>query len=173
MPTEKTVIDLLPKQLKVIKEAFYDSNKLKITQLTINAESKEYEACAFLLNNKKVVYRQAKITPTKSGQFVTIWKRNSAGITAPFDEEDNFDYFVITVINNEKIGQFIFPKTVLNAKGIISHNSKTGKRGMRVYVPSDAIFSKQAIQTQKWQADYFYVLTEENSAVMKSFRELF
>ena len=161
-------------QLQQNVKAYFEKLDFAITNFSVASESQEYEACSFLLNNKKIIYRQAKITPTKSGQFVTIWKRNSAGITTPFDEEDDFDYFVITVIDNEKIGQFIFPKTVLNAKGIISHNNnKAGKRGMRVYVPSDVVFSKQAIQTQKWQADYFYALTEEDSAVMEYLRELF
>ncbi|PKH67463.1 hypothetical protein CXF59_08655 [Flavobacterium sp. ALD4] len=36
--------------------------------MTFNHESKEYAASSFLLSDKKNIYRQAKITPTKPGQ---------------------------------------------------------------------------------------------------------
>ena len=38
----------------------------------------------------------AKTTPTKKGQFVTIWKRHSdKGHIIPFDINDNIDFIVI------------------------------------------------------------------------------
>lgn len=160
-------------QLQAIKELIYDAYNLVITQMTINPESKEYAASSFLLNGKKIIYRQAKITPTKSGQFVTIWKRNPAGITEPFTSEDAFDFFIITVKDKELLGQFIFPKKVLSDKEVITHENKSGKRGMRVYAPWDTATSKQALQTQKWQRDFFYVLQPENKSEMARITKLF
>ena len=39
------------------------------------AESVDYGACRAELDGKRLVLRVAKTTPTKTGQFVTIWKR--------------------------------------------------------------------------------------------------
>jgi MepB protein len=44
--------------------------------------------CALLLNGLRVQYRVAKITPTKVGQFVTLWKRVGRGPIQPFDLSD-------------------------------------------------------------------------------------
>lgn len=159
--------------LQIIKETIYDPRQLTLTELKINSESQEYAACTFLLNTKKIIYRQAKITPTKSGQFVTIWKRNTAGVTEPYANEDAFDFFIITVQEKELLGQFIFPKEVLSAKGIITHNNKGGKRGMRVYAPWNIVTSKQAITTQSWQAAYFYNLNPANKETIDRISNLF
>ena len=61
---------------------------------------------------------------------------------------------------SENFGQFIFPKSVLVAKGIISQNEKGGKRGIRVYAPWDKPINKQAIQTKAWQVLYFVEIKE-------------
>ncbi len=52
-------------------------------------------------------------------------------------------------------GQFIFPKSILLVKGILSDGEKDGKRGFRVYPPWDKAVNKQAKQTQQWQLQYF------------------
>ncbi len=87
---------------------------------------------------------------------MTIWKRNRKGITTPFDVSDNFDFIIITSKSEDNLGQFVFPKSVLLEKGIISNNNNSGKRGIRVYPPWDTPTSKQAIKTQSWQIKYFY-----------------
>lgn len=55
------------------------------------------------------------------------------GITEPFDFLDEIDFFTITARCGKNLGQFIFPKSVLANKGIITLNGKSGKRGIRVY----------------------------------------
>jgi hypothetical protein len=120
-----------------------------------NIESKEYGACTFELNGKIIEQRVAKITPTKTGQFVTVWKRNKEGITEPFNIADNFDFVIITARDNENFGQFIFPRLVLADKGVITRNGKEGKREIRVYPPWDITTNKQAEKTQNWQTKYF------------------
>ncbi len=114
-----------------------------------------YLACSFELNGLKVKHRMGKITPTKTGQFVTIWKRNEQGITTPFDALDEFDLLIISVKNVDHFGQFIFPKAVLIKHKIISYNNVEGKRGMRVYPLWDATANKQAEKTQQWNVQYF------------------
>ncbi len=150
----------LSSDLKFILDV-YAKCGFTLTNFQLHSESSEYGACSFELNNHKVEYRISKITPTKTGQFVTIWKRNNKGITAPFDVSD-LDFIVITSKSGDKIGQFIFPKSVLLEKGIITSSGKQGKRGIRVYPPWDNANSKQAEQTQRWQTNYFMQLKPNN-----------
>ncbi|MEQ1722257.1 MAG: MepB family protein [Pseudobdellovibrio sp.] len=107
------------------------------------------------MKTNSAIYREAKITPTKNGQFVTVWKRNSKGLTAPYDTSNKIDFYIITVKTKTKSGQFTFPKEVLIKQGIMSVKGKGGKRGLRVYPPWDKPQSKQAEKTQRWQLDYF------------------
>lgn len=102
----------------------------------------------------------SKITPTKTGQFVTLWKRNSNGITEPLDSIDPFDFVIIAARFDNHFGLFIFPKHVLATQGIITHQDKSGKRGFRVYPPWDKAVNKQAMKTQEWQCEYFFVVDE-------------
>lgn len=111
----------------------------------------------------KTIYREAKITPKKIGQFVSVWKRNKAGITEPRQLNDDFDEFIIKCEAGNKVGQFVFPKAVLAEKGIVSTNLKEGKRGFRVYPPWDKAENKQAIKTQEWQLEYFHYMDSDNT----------
>jgi hypothetical protein len=155
----------LSSDLKFILDV-YAKCGFTITNLKLHSESSEYGACSFELDGLKVEYRVSKITPTKTGQFVTIWKRNNKGITAPFDFSD-LDFIIITSKSGDKIGQFIFPKSILAEKGIISQNDKSGKRGIRVYPPWDSATSKQAEQTQRWQTNYFVQLEPDNATAVE------
>jgi hypothetical protein len=133
----------------------YQRCGFKCSEPKAETESAEYEACTFSLNDYSIKYRLAKITPTKVGQFVTLWKRNSQGITTPHDQADPFDYYVIGVKTPKQEGQFIFPKSVLAQKDILSKNKRGGKRGFRLYPAWDKPVSKQAMASQAWQLTYF------------------
>ena len=150
--------------LQLAEKLLYKESGFQLQNLIWNSESTNYGACSFELNGKLIQYRVANITPTKIGQFVAIWKRNNQGITAPFDVTDSLDFMIISVRDSENFGQFIFPKSVLIAKGIVSQNEKGGKRGIRVYAPWNKPENKQAIKTQAWQINYF-VEIRENSPV--------
>lgn len=158
---------------KLIQEQVYNKCGIKLSNLKLNPESREYGACSFELNGQKVEHRTSKITPTKLGQFVTIWKRNKDGITEPFDILDTINFVIITTKSCDKLGQFIFPKLVLAEKGIISQKGKVGKRGIRVYPPWDFPTSKQAVKTQIWQTKYFVNFESNNSTILKLFRRFF
>ena len=146
----------LQDNLQNIKILLSDVGSFELKNLNTHSEGIEYGACHFELNDLKIEYRVSKITPTKTGQFVTIWKRNTQGITAPFDVADAIDFVIITSKNGDNWGQFVFPKMVLVEKGIFSQNEKGGKRGIRVYPPWDKAMNKQAEKTQNWQLKYFF-----------------
>ena len=150
----------------------YGKCGLNLTNFKMHSESVEYGACSFELNNQGVEYRVSKITPTKTGQFVTIWKRNKDGITEPFDNSDNFDFVIITVRNDDNFGQFIFPKSVLADNGIITKNGKIGKRGIRIYPTWDLTTNEQARKTQNWQTKYFMTIKNDNSTDLELTKKL-
>lgn len=139
-----------------LKTNVYNKIGFSLSELEMETESKEYEACRYQLNALRVISRAAKITPTKTGQFVTFWKRKENGPIEPYDEKDVFDYLVVNVQSANQMGQFVFPKNVLREKGILTTDKKEGKRAFRVYPKWDKVNSKQAEKTQNWQVAYFY-----------------
>ncbi len=150
----------------------YDKCGFDLTHPKLNAESAEYGACSFKLNGNSIQHRVSKITPTKIGQFVTIWKRNKDGITQPFDILDDIDFIIITSKCGDNFGQFLFPTSVLADKGIITKNGKEGKRGIRVYPPWDITTNKQAQKTQGWQTKYFLVIKNDGSTDLEMAKRL-
>ncbi|OQA36316.1 MAG: MepB protein [Candidatus Dependentiae bacterium ADurb.Bin331] len=98
----------------------YTPSKLMVTHVVNEPESVEYNACTFEMNNKIIKFRTAKITPTKIGQFVTLWKRSGNSPIVPYDLADSVDFFAVSVRNAHHFGQFVFPKKVLYEKGFVS-----------------------------------------------------
>lgn len=153
----------LPEDLFIAQELVYNRCGFKYSTPQVEPESAEYGACHITINKNQIIFRIAKTTPTKSGQFVTIWKRIDNGPIQPYDISDDFDLIVISTRKDNHLGQFIFPKSILLAKGIISGNNKDGKRGIRVYPPWEPATSLQAQKTQAWQLHYFLrIQGEEN-----------
>ncbi|MFF0742797.1 MepB family protein [Streptomyces sp. NPDC004111] len=133
-------------------------------------ESAEYAAYGFTLDGRSVRFRVAKTTPTKAGQFVTVWQRSTAGPIRPFDVDDKVDLFVISSRDvggrdDGRFGQFVFPREVLCRRGIVSRAGTGGKRGFRVYPPWVTPTSRQAAGTQEWQVNHFLRLGEDGTAV--------
>jgi len=143
------------KSFPFVKMHVYDRIGFVVTNFLIDNESREYVASTFEMDGLKIISRSAKITPTKVGQFVTLWKRREGKQIEPYDVSDDFDLVVINVMKGDHLGQFVFPKPVLLKAQIISGDAKEGKRGFRVYPPWDVTMSKQAQKSQKWQLDYF------------------
>lgn len=143
-----------------IQQLIYDKCSLKIKNLVIEPESSRYKACMFELNSLKILFREAKISPRKTGQFVTCWKRNRNGQTEPFEEEDNIDFYIINTRFEKLFGQFVIPRSKLVQQGVISSIRGPGKRGFRVYPPWNTTESRQAAKTQAWQLDYFLTIDE-------------
>ena len=91
--------------LLLAKEQLYDSCGFKCSLPEKEKESAEYGAYSFQLNNKSIVFRAAKITPTKIGQFVTLWKRIGNGPIQPFYYTDAIDLIVISVRKDNPIAR--------------------------------------------------------------------
>ena len=162
----------LHSELELIDKSVFKICGLELTNIKTEAESQEYFAHNFLLNRQNIKFRKAKITPTKIGQFVTIWKRNSKGITEPFDISDKFEFYIIATRQNEKIGLFIFPKAVLYENKILSDKTWGGKRGIRVYPIWDVTTNKQAQKTQLWQTKYFLDISPDKEIDLEKARNL-
>jgi hypothetical protein len=159
----KTAQNKLPNDLLLAKKLVYNPLGFDCPNLIKEAESAEYEAFRFTINDKFIVYRNAKITPTKIGQFVTLWKRNDDGITEPLNALDDVDFVIINTRKDARFGQFIFSKSALQTHGILTDKDKEGKRGFRVYPPWDIAKNKQAKKTQAWQLNHFLEFSEDGN----------
>lgn len=155
-------------ELALIDKLVFKVCGAELTDLETDLESKEYLAHNFQLNGQNIKFRRAKITPKKTGQFVTIWKRNDKGITEPFDISDDIEFFIIATREDKNFGVFIFSKSVLYENNILSDKVKEGKRGIRVYPTWNVATSKQAQKTQLWQTKYFLDLSSLTSVDMRA-----
>lgn len=151
-----------PTVLLATKTFVFDPCRFELTNPVLEKESKDYGAYQFELNGLKTLFRVAKTTPTKVGQFVTVWKRITKGPIQPFDLSDDIDLFIINTQNEDHFGQFVFPKSVLIQQGILTTDLKEGKRAIRVYPPWDITTNKQSQKTQKWQLDYFLEIPQNS-----------
>lgn len=154
-------IKFIPKNLQIAKELIYDICNFECSEPQPEKESQEYDAFDFKIGESRIKFRSAKITPTKTGQFVTLWKRNKAGIIEPFDYLDTIDFVIVSVQKENLLGQFIFPKEILLKKGFFTTTVKEGIRATRVYPPWDETTSRQAQKTQQWQLDYFLSISDQ------------
>lgn len=164
----------LPGDLRVAKELVYDPSGFTCSQPVPEAESAEYGACLFTLDGLAVRFRVAKTTPTKVGQFVTVWKRSAGGgPIQPFDAADPVDLFVISTREGSRFGQFVFTRDVLCERGIVSRQGVGGKRAFRVYPPWVTTTSRQARSTQAWQTEHFLPLPDDEPVDTARVRALY
>ncbi len=115
----------------------------------------EYLARTFELREKRILFRFAKKTPKKIGHFVAMWKRDNDAKTIPYEKSDNFQLYIIAIQNGADFGIFSFPSDILVQNQILSSGIISGKRGFRLYSPSDITTNSQAQKTQFWQTKYF------------------
>jgi hypothetical protein len=165
----------LPHDLVTAIADVYEPAGMKVTHAALReAESSEYGACRFGLDGRAIAFRVAKTTPTKLGQFVTIWKRPAPGSEiAPLDISDGVAFVVVSVFDGVRRGQFVFSQQVLVEKGIMSRSGKGGKRAIRVYPPWTTPVVNEATKTQRWQIQYFVPLAQNGSADPALVRKLF
>lgn len=149
------MVNIIPEDLLLFQSMLKKYYSLECSPAIKELESEEYGAHDFLLKDLAVKFRIAKITPTKTGQFVTLWKRSKKGPIEPYDLLDSIDLIIINARKDDLVGQFVFPKNLLVKQGIFSKNGKGGKRALRIYPPWDITESQQAQKTQSWQLDYF------------------
>lgn len=159
--------------LFIAQELAYAPSGFTYHNLKKEAESKDYGASTFEIASKQALFRSGKITPTKVGQFVTLWKRGANGKTQAYDLSDPVDLFIVSVRDKQNFGQFIFSKLILFEKGFISNKGKGGKRAMRIYPPWDKPDSFQAKKTQSWQLPYFLEIDPSKSTDLNRVQKLF
>lgn len=158
--------------LELIDELVFKPCHFNLKNIKLESESQEYTAHTFQLNEYKILFRKAKITPTKTGQFVTLWKRNEKGITEPFEITDEFDFYLIATRTPSKFGLFIFSRKILHDIKVLSDATRDGKRGIRVYPIWDETTSKQAQKTQIWQTQYFIDLSDNDQIDLNRAKKL-
>lgn len=124
-----------------------------VEAVVAEADNGDYGAARTRIGSQTVRLRVGKLTPTKVGLFVAVWRRSPAGSTEPFP--DDVDLLVIIAREGRHAGAFVFPRSALVRHGITSVAGTGGKRGFRVYPPWSATDNAQAIRTQKWQGAYF------------------
>lgn len=153
----------------------YEAAGMKLSNPVLHeAESADYGACRFGLDGHNIVFRVAKTTPTKIGQFVTLWKRRRPGdAIEPLDASDPVDFVVVCTSNAVRRGQFVFDRKILIEKGVMSSPDTVGKRAIRVYPPWSNPVATEAVRTQKWQLRYFLDLSECRAADPEHVRQFF
>lgn len=159
-------------ELELIDKFLFQVCGIELKNVEIESESREYFAHNFELNQQKVKFRMAKITPTKTGQFVTIWKRNENGITEPHNVTDEFELYIIAIRQETKFGVFIFNKAILSENKILTNKNVEGKRGIRVYPTWSLTTSKQAEKTQNWQTKCFLEISNDNQIEITKAKKL-
>lgn len=152
-----------------IENLILSINGSEISNITKDEECEEYAGCSFQMNSRNIKFRKAKITPKKSGQFVTLWKRNNKNQTEPFNLNDDFDFYMIATQQHHRFGFFLFSKDVLSKWKILTTGNKQGKRGFRVYSNWDIPESKQAEMTKNWQSQHFFDATYMDHLKLEEF----
>ncbi len=166
-------LDAIHSDLLATQELVYNPCKLKYSTPLPEEQNAEYGAYTYNLGARFIRFRVAKITPTKIGQFVTLWERSEAGPIKPYDLSDPADFFVISTRQSNSFGQFVFPKAELCDRDIVSKQGEGGKRAMRVYPPWDNPTSRQAQKTQAWQLNYFLEIPQNESVDYDRVRKLY
>lgn len=149
--------------IRKLNNIIYKPNKLIITNLKEEKQNAEYAGCLFHLNHKSIRFRISKITPNKIGQFVSFWEKDDNMQNQAFSYDAAPGLLVITCIDDNKLGQFIFPKEILLKEKILKTQSQIGKMAMRVYPIWDTPESNQAKKSQMWQLQYFVDLSDHNN----------
>lgn len=153
----------LPQDLLFALDGLYAQAGVRVTGTPRREpESGDYGACRLGLDGRPAVFRVARTTPTKVGQFVTLWKRPAPdGEIAPFDSADDIELVIVAVADAARRGQFVFDRQALIRHGVMSRDGGGGKRALRVYPPWSSPVAKEAIRSQRWQLNYFVDLATQ------------
>ncbi len=78
----------------------------------------------------------------------------------PFIFKESPDKVIISIIDINLKGQFVFPKKVLHDKKILSSSTSKGKMAKRVYPTWINNLNYSAKKSQNWQSKYFVDLSK-------------
>ena len=151
----------LPDSFNLFQEQFLKPLGKTTANIEREKESAEYGAVRFEMDGQTCLFRQAKHTPKKIGQFVALWKRPAiSGEIAPFDRNDGIDKVIVLADEHPRFGVFVFPCRLLAEEDIFSEQSIGGKRAFRVYAPWVMPSAAQAKRAKIWQCAHFAELTD-------------
>ena len=156
--TPQSADDMIKKVLDQLENILM----LHYSHLSEDQTGRAYCGFNFQLGNKHFKFRKAKITPKKVGLFVALWKRDTDGQTIPFTADDHFDYYLISVEQDQHCGLFVFPKQTLVEQTILTAGCQMGKRGFRIYPDWSIPTNKQATKSKHWQHRYFVDFRESH-----------
>ena len=109
----------LPDSFNRFQEQFLKPLGKTAANIEREKESAEYGAVRFEMDGQTCLFRQAKHTPKKIGQFVALWKRPAiSGEIAPFDRDDGIDKVIVLADEHPRFGVFVFPCRLLVEKDI-------------------------------------------------------
>lgn len=141
--------------LKIFIEKFSLNKDTIITDLQNSPYKNDYNSCSFKIQDHRIIFRNAKTTPKKTGLFTAIWKKDSQLKNTPLHQDDDFDYLVIHVEHENHKGLFVFSKPDLINLQIIESLDSKGKMGIRLYPLWCTDLNKQAQKTQQEQSAQF------------------
>ncbi|MEG0328615.1 MAG: MepB family protein [Erysipelothrix sp.] len=118
-------------------------------------QNQEYEGFRFEYERKIYRSRLAKKTPKKKGYFVAFYEKDNLNVNQAFSDDDPADITLVSIIDGNLKGIFIFPKEALKQHGILKTKSQKGKMAIRVYPSWEKDLNATATRTQKWQIEYF------------------
>ncbi|MDP9955554.1 hypothetical protein J2X97_001191 [Epilithonimonas hungarica] len=159
-------------ELQHLNDLILKELNLQLSEITPDLECEEYSGFNFKINQTNYKFRKSKLTPKKVGQFVTFWKRDLYGKTVPFDVNDDFAFYIISIEESENSGFFLFPKVILEKENLISSEQKTGKRGFRIYADWHFPNNKQAEKAKLWQTEYFINYSDSDELISNQFRKI-
>lgn len=128
---------------------------LRLGALRPETQGSDYESGVALLDGVWWRVRTARVTPTKPGAFVAVWRRGASGSTEPIPVSDDVQGLIVAVRDSGGRGVFRFPGRALQELGIAPSGRGAGKRGFRLYPPWCAGLNPQAARTQRAQEPYF------------------
>ena len=149
------------KTLTLIADTLSAFDKVIIKKVHEESQNSEYEGLIVTINGQSYRSRLAKLTPKKVGYFVAFWGKDANHQNQAFDMTNTPDKLIISIIDGDLKGQFVFPKSLLMQQGVLSHEHAKGKMAMRVYPTWLEHLNATASQTQKWQGNYFIDLSSE------------
>ena len=145
-------------------------------------ENDEYEGFTFKIDDRNITFRTGKITPERPGNFVAIYDRIDGTIVPVDTSYRKIDFLVVDVSDqtSENRGQFVFPRSILLSKGILSQGlsieerlgRKKGKLAFRVFPPW-ATPKPTALKTQEWQNKFFFSIPKHGVSNFSLIRRLF
>lgn len=151
------------KSIQLMEQLFCGKEGMLLENRQAEPQNLAYEGFTFSLNHRSFRHRRAKKTPKKQGYFVVFWEKDMQNKNQAYSVAESLEITIVTVIDQEKVGQFLFPRAILQQQGILRSEAQKGKMGIRVYPTWELDLNKNAQQIQKWQAPYFIDLSKNIS----------